>query len=113
MTSFLFAWLLLPSSFEDFSKSILYTLGFSSNFFFHFSGQDYYSPSGLFKPFLHTWSLSVEEQFYIIFPVTLLIIFKYYKKYLLPLLIFSCLISFGFAEWTSKITFFIFLFSSY
>jgi peptidoglycan/LPS O-acetylase OafA/YrhL len=103
LVSFLFAWMyLLPISFIDFSKSILYSLGFSSNFFFHYSGQEYASPSGLFKPFLHTWSLSVEEQFYIIFPVTLLITFKYFRKYLVHILIIGCLISLGLAEWTSR-----------
>jgi peptidoglycan/LPS O-acetylase OafA/YrhL len=103
LVSFLFAWLyLLPISFKDFSKSILYSLGFSSNFFFHYSGQEYASPSGLYKPFLHTWSLSVEEQFYIIFPVTLLITFKYFRKYLIHILISCFFISLGLAEWTSR-----------
>jgi peptidoglycan/LPS O-acetylase OafA/YrhL len=103
LVSFLFAWLyLLPSSFVDFSKSILYSLGFSSNFFFHYSGQEYAAPSGLYKPLLHTWSLSVEEQFYIIFPITFFIIFKYFRKYLTHILILGFLISLGLAEWTSK-----------
>jgi len=103
LVSFLFAWMyLLPISFIDFSNSILYSLGFSSNFFFHYSGQEYASPSGLYKPFLHTWSLSVEEQFYIIFPATLLITFKYFRKYLAHILIIGCLISLGLAEWTSR-----------
>ena len=54
------AWLyLLPSSIIDFSKSILYSLGFSSNFYFHYSGAVYGAESGWLKPFLHTWSLSV------------------------------------------------------
>ena len=70
LASFAFAWrYLLPSSFIDFSKSILYSLGFSSNFYFHYSGQEYGATSGLVKPFLHTWSLSVEWQFYIIYPL--------------------------------------------
>jgi peptidoglycan/LPS O-acetylase OafA/YrhL len=103
LVSFLFAWMyLLPSSFVDFSKSILYSLGFSSNFFFHYSGQEYAAPSGLYKPFLHTWSLSVEEQFYIIFPITFFITFKYFRKYLIHILILGFLISFGLAEWTSR-----------
>ena len=73
-----FAWMyLLPSNLIDFSKSILYSLGFSSNFYFHYTGQEYGSDDGLIKPFLHTWSLSVEKQFYILFPIVLLITFKY------------------------------------
>ena len=71
---------LLPSDLIDFSKSILYSLGFSSNFYFHYSGQVYGATDGLLKPFLHTWSLSVEEQFYILFPIVLLVTFKFLEK---------------------------------
>ncbi len=103
LVSLPFAWMyLLPSSFVDFSKSILYSLGFSSNFYFHYSGQQYGAESGLLKPFLHTWSLSVEEQFYILFPIVLLITFKYFKKYLIHILILGFFISLGLAEWTSR-----------
>jgi len=93
---------LLPSSFIDFSKSILYSLGFSSNFYFHYSGQQYGAESGLLKPFLHTWSLSVEEQFYILFPIVLLITFKYFKKHLLTILVIGLIISLQMADWGSK-----------
>ena len=103
LVSLPFAWMyLLPSSFVDFSKSILYSLGFSSNFYFHYSGQEYGAESGLLKPFLHTWSLSVEEQFYILFPIVLLITFKYFRKYLLHLLILGFIISIGLADWGSR-----------
>ena len=103
LVSLPFAWIyLLPTSFIDFSKSILYSLGFSSNYYFHYSGQQYGADSGLLKPFLHTWSLSVEEQFYILFPIVLLIIFKYYRKYLVHILIIGFVISLGLADWSSR-----------
>jgi peptidoglycan/LPS O-acetylase OafA/YrhL len=103
LVSLPFAWMyLLPSSFVDFSKSILYSLGFSSNFYFYYSGQEYGAESGLLKPFLHTWSLSVEEQFYILFPIVLLITFKYFRKYLIHILILGFVISLGLAEWGSR-----------
>ena len=103
LASLPFAWMyLIPSSFIDFSKSIFYSLGFSSNFYFHYSGQQYGAVSGLLKPFLHTWSLSVEEQFYILFPITLLLTFKYFRKYLIHILILGFIISLGLAEWTSR-----------
>src|SRR6056300_379890 len=103
LVSLPFAWMcLLPISFVDFSKSILYSLGFSSNFYFHYSGQQYGAESGLLKPFLHTWSLSVEEQFYILFPLILLITFKYFRKYLVHILIGGFVVSLGLAEWTSR-----------
>ena len=98
-----FAWMyLLPSSFMDFSKSILYSIGFSSNFYFHFSGQEYGAESGLLKPFLHTWSLSVEEQYYILFPIVLLVTFKYFRKYLIHILILGFVVSLSLAEWGSR-----------
>ena len=96
------AWMyLLPSNLLEFSKSILYSLGFSSNFYFHYSGLEY-SNEGLQHPFLHTWSLSVEEQYYILFPIVLLITFKYFKKYLIHILIFGFIISLGLADWSSR-----------
>ena len=98
-----FAWVfLLPSDFTDFSKSILYSLGFSSNFYFNYSGQIYGAENSLLKPFLHTWSLSVEEQYYILFPIFLLFIFKYFKKYLSFILILSFVTSLVMAEWGSR-----------
>ncbi|MDB3925415.1 acyltransferase [Candidatus Pelagibacter sp.] len=86
------AWIyLLPSSLIDYSKSVLYSLGFSSNYYFHFTGQQYGAESGLLKPFLHTWSLSIEEQYYILFPIILVTIYKYFKNnliYILTILFF-------------------------
>ncbi len=103
LVSLPFAWLyLLPSSFIDFAKSILYSLGFGSNFYFWYTGQVYGAESGLLKPFLHTWSLSIEEQFYIVFPIILLITFKYLKKYLAHILILGLIISLVLADWGSK-----------
>src|SRR6056300_219804 len=103
LASLPFAWMyLLPSDFIDFSKSILYSLGVSSNFYFWHSGQQYGAESGLLKPFLHTWSLSVEEQFYILFPIVLLITFKYFRNYLIHILILGFVISLGLADWGSR-----------
>jgi peptidoglycan/LPS O-acetylase OafA/YrhL len=97
------AWIcLLPNSLIDFSKSILYSLGFNSNFYFYYSGQQYDNESSLLKPFLHTWSLSVEEQYYFFFPIIIFIIFKYLRKYLLIILIISFIISLQLSDWLSK-----------
>ena len=103
LASLPFAWMyLMTSSFVGFSKSILYSLGFSSNFYFHYSGQEYGAVSGFLKPFLHTWSLSVEEQYYILFPIVLLFTFKYFRKYLIHTLIVGFIISLGLADWGSR-----------
>jgi len=104
LASLPFAWMyLFPSSLVDFSKSILFSLAFSSNFYFHYSGQEYSAVDVLFKPFIHTWSLSVEKQFYILFPIVLLVTYKYLRKYLIHILILGFFLSLGLAEWASRI----------
>ncbi len=103
MVSLPFAWIyLLPTSFIDYSSSILYSLGFSSNFYFHYSGQQYGADSGLLKPFLHTWSLSIEEQFYLIFPIFLIIIFRFLKYYVEVLILFIAISSFFIALYVGE-----------
>jgi peptidoglycan/LPS O-acetylase OafA/YrhL len=98
-----FAWIyLIPNHFKDFSNSILYSLGFNSNYYFWRSGQIYGAVDGTLKPFLHTWSLSVEEQFYILFPITIFIVFKYFRKYLIYLLFAGLITSFILAEWIGR-----------
>ena len=97
------AWLfLVPGNFLEFTKSVFYSLGFSSNFYFHFSGLQYGAEDSLLKPLLHTWSLSVEEQYYIIFPIILLVVFKFFRKYLLGVLLFGFFSSLLMADWGSK-----------
>ena len=85
----------------DISKSVLYSLGFSSNLYFWHSGTIYGGEIGLNKPFLHTWSLSVEEQFYILFPFIMFIIFKYFRTYLIHILILGFVSSLMIAVWGS------------
>ena len=74
--------LLLPEDFNEYIKSIFYTIFFSSNYFFYFLGELYDATPSLLKPFLHTWSLSVEEQFYLLYPIILYFSFKYFKNFL-------------------------------
>ena len=97
-----FAWIyLMPTSFIDFSKSILSSLIFVSNFYFYFTGLEYGAENGLLKPLLHTWSLSVEEQFYILFPILFFLIFKFFKKKLFKIILLTATSSFIFAEFLS------------
>lgn len=67
--------ILLPSYFEDFSEGVFATTLFASNFqFWRESG--YFDNAAELNPLLHTWSLAVEEQFYIFFPVLLAFFYK-------------------------------------
>jgi len=71
--------LLLPEHFRNFGKSVIATVFFSSNFFF-WKQSGYFDAAAETKPLLHTWSLGVEEQFYIIFPLFLLWLYKNRKN---------------------------------
>ena len=85
---------LLPSSLVDFLQSVITTIIFSSNFYFHHTGLIYGGPDSSLKPLLHTWSLSVEEQYYIIFPIILILFQKFLKNYILNLFILFFFVSF-------------------
>ncbi len=96
------AWyLLLPTQMTDFGKSILSTLLFGSNFYWFDSLQEYGAESALLKPFLHTWSLAVEEQYYILFPVLLMVIYKWFKSYTVVLLTAGLLLSLGLSDYVT------------
>ncbi len=72
-----------PISFESFGKSITATTVFGSNILF-WKESGYFDISSITKPLLHTWSLAVEEQFYIFFPLLLIAINRFLKnRYLL------------------------------
>ena len=71
---------LTPKANEEFTDSIFASLFFYSNL--HFNNLDFYvSEATKFMPFLHTWSLAIEEQFYILFPLLTYLIFKFNKKF--------------------------------
>jgi len=67
--------LLSPAQLADLGRSATATSVFSSNIFF-FLGSGYFDGSSELKPLLHTWSLAVEEQYYILFPFLLMFIAK-------------------------------------
>ena len=83
----------VPSDLIKSAKTLAFALLFSSNIFF-WRTTDYFSGDSDFEYFLHTWSLGVEEQFYFIFPLVVLL-FAYKKQYLLWLALAAFIISFG------------------
>jgi peptidoglycan/LPS O-acetylase OafA/YrhL len=61
-------WLLLPADFRALGKSLIACTVFLSNVLFY-RDAGYFDPASITKPLLHTWSLGVEEQFYLFFPI--------------------------------------------
>jgi peptidoglycan/LPS O-acetylase OafA/YrhL len=65
--TFLASVVLFPSDLENYAGSLIATAGFSSNFYF-WDRSGYFDPASSTSALLHTWSLAVEEQFYLVFP---------------------------------------------
>ncbi len=69
----------LPRDYVFFSRTVLAALCFVSNFAFT-GAQGYFDAASYTKPLLHTWSLSIEVQFYFFLPLILIAIFKWHKE---------------------------------
>ena len=92
-----FAWLLLyRREMIEFGDSILGTLFFYSNHVFIVD--DYWSLNAKLKPLLHTWSLAVEEQFYLVMPWILILLYRYARKKMLLVIGALIIASLLFAE---------------
>ena len=94
-----FAWLWLrPSDMEDFSQSLIAVSLFASNILF-WSESGYFGAAVELKPLLHTWSLALEEQFYVFFPLFLMVAWRIGRKWLVVLLSAVALVSLTIAHW--------------
>lgn len=82
-----FSWLwLAPHDLYDFGQSLLGVISFSSNMLF-WKESGYFSTASELKPLLHTWSLAVEEQFYLLFPLAMIVVFRFGKAAVLGALV--------------------------
>jgi peptidoglycan/LPS O-acetylase OafA/YrhL len=79
--------ILPPQPFVDFAKSLIASVFFVANIYF-LRSTDYFSDPSELVPLLHTWSLSVEEQFYLLFPIVLALTYRY-ARHALALLFFG------------------------
>ncbi|PZQ46690.1 MAG: hypothetical protein DI556_19530 [Rhodovulum sulfidophilum] len=68
--------LMLPDEFAEFCRTFLSVIVFASNIFF-WQTTNYFSRSAEENPLLHTWSLAVEEQYYMLFPLALLLLWRW------------------------------------
>ncbi len=70
---------LLPMDLIGYGRSLLATIGFAANIYF-WRDTDYFSRLAEEKPLLHMWSLGVEEQFYVLFPLLLWLLARYARS---------------------------------
>lgn len=92
--------ILTPPDLIDFAKSLLATLGFGSNIYF-WQTSGYFAQAAELKPLLHTWSLAVEEQYYILFPPALWIVARFGRRLVLPLFALAAVVSFALCVWAA------------
>ncbi|KEO54709.1 acyltransferase family protein [Thioclava pacifica] len=96
-----FAWFwMLPSELAEFGKSIAAVALFASNILF-WRQIGYFRPSTELNPMLHTWSLAVEEQFYLLFPVALFLIWRFWRRGLIPITVAVLVVSLALAQWAT------------
>ncbi len=93
--------ILYHDDFMDFTGSVVSVAGFISNFYFWRTSQ-YFDTSSEFKPLIHTWSLAVEEQYYIVFPIFLGIFWRFGRRAIVSLVVIAGLVSLALAHWGSS-----------
>ncbi|HEN3589410.1 TPA: acyltransferase, partial [Yersinia enterocolitica] len=86
-----------PNLFSELAKSSLFAVASISNIYFRLDG-GYFGLSSDLKPLLHTWSLGVEQQFYIIWPFVILIGMHFGRRFLFVLLLIITLASLALSQ---------------
>lgn len=99
LVSIPFAWLwLTPQDMRDFALSLVAVSTFWSNILFWLES-GYFATEVDLKPLLHTWSLAVEEQYYILFPLFLMLTWRLGKSWILRILIAVFVVSLVIGHW--------------
>jgi peptidoglycan/LPS O-acetylase OafA/YrhL len=106
ITSIMAFFILLPQDFSSYGRSVVAVVLSLSNVYFWRENGGYFDGNVQEVPLLHTWSLSVEEQFYLVWPLCMVLTAKYLNKksFLWGLLVIT-FIGIWFSQWVSDITF--------
>lgn len=93
-----FAWLwMLPVELYRFAQSLVGVVTFLPNIVFHHTVNYFFGSET--QPLLHTWSLGVEEQFYILYPVFFILLWRLGKKWIIGTTILALIVSMGINAW--------------
>lgn len=85
--------ILTPEEYRELGKESVAAIYAVSNILFY-TGGGYFAPAADFKPLLMTWSLGVEEQFYILFPFVMIALLRFRRDRALPILLIIAAVSF-------------------
>lgn len=95
----LVSWVLLPPvQLTEFAQSLVAAMAFASNVFLYLT-TDYFSTAADQKPLLHLWSLGVEEQFYLAFPLLIAGVFRWGRRGVMTCVVALAVISFALSEY--------------
>lgn len=87
---------LMPDEYKNLGQSLVATSLFSNNILLGITS-DYWELASDFKPLLHTWSLGIEEQYYLIIPFALWGVWKFQKKFIPHFLTVTFILSLSFS----------------
>lgn len=111
LTTLIAGWfLLLPKDYDMLGQQVAAQGVFSSNILF-FANTGYFADKAYLRVLLHTWSLAVEEQFYIFFPVVMFALWRYARRAVVPILVavtvLSCIACIIGTNWNKDMAFFL------
>ncbi|MCB1887571.1 MAG: acyltransferase [Rhodocyclaceae bacterium] len=93
-------WLLLPEDAQLTARAAVAAVAGAANIYFWlFQDTGYFAPDSRETPLLHVWSLGVEEQFYLLWPLLLCLLARHPALRVAAALLVGALLSFGLAEW--------------
>ncbi|MEI6799366.1 MAG: acyltransferase family protein [Pseudomonadota bacterium] len=97
-----FAWMwMLPMELKAFSTSVVSVCLFVTNVLF-WRQSGYFDAAAELKPLLHTWSLAVEEQFYIIFPIAILLLWRFGRRNVISSIALVVILSLALSQYASN-----------
>ena len=92
---------MMPSEIQDFSESLFAVSIFASNIMFWLKS-GYFDPVTEEMPLLHTWSLAVEEQYYLLFPIFLILAWRFGKNRVFWMIAVMAAVSLLLSEWAAE-----------
>jgi peptidoglycan/LPS O-acetylase OafA/YrhL len=91
---------MLPDELQNFGQSLVATTLFLNNVLLYLTS-DYWALESEFKPLLHTWSLGIEEQYYLLFPFFLMLVWRFGKSRVFWMIVVMTVTSLLLSEWGS------------
>ncbi len=87
---------MLPDDLENLAQSVFASNLMVNNILMYITSSDYWAVRNDYLPLMHTWSLGIEEQFYLLYPLIFTILGGRRKKYILPSIVLIFIVSFYF-----------------